>query len=54
VASSARAAFAPHANGLLAPGLVSTVGGSQPHENQSPYLVLNFVIALQGIYPSRP
>jgi microcystin-dependent protein len=53
VASSARAGFAPHANGLLAPGLVSTVGGSQPHENESPYLVLNFVIALQGIFPSR-
>jgi len=29
------------------------VGGSQPHENMSPYLVLNFVIALQGIFPSQ-
>jgi microcystin-dependent protein len=28
-------------------------GGSQPHANEQPYLVLNFVIALQGIYPSR-
>lgn len=27
-------------------------GGNQPHENMSPYLVLNFVIALQGIFPS--
>ena len=27
--------------------------GSQPHENMSPYLVLNFVIALQGIFPSQ-
>jgi microcystin-dependent protein len=32
---------------------ISTVGGSQPHENRSPYLVLNFIIALQGQFPSR-
>ena len=32
---------------------ISTVGGSQPHENRQPYLVLNFVISLQGIFPSR-
>jgi microcystin-dependent protein len=31
---------------------VSPVGGNQPHENMSPYLVLNFCIALQGIFPS--
>jgi microcystin-dependent protein len=29
------------------------VGGSQPHENTSPYLVLNFIIALVGIFPSQ-
>jgi microcystin-dependent protein len=27
-------------------------GQSQPHENRQPYLVLNFCIALQGLYPS--
>ncbi|HEX8560088.1 MAG TPA: tail fiber protein [Pyrinomonadaceae bacterium] len=32
---------------------VGSVGGSQPHENRQPYLVLNFIIALQGIFPSR-
>lgn len=32
---------------------ITSVGGSQPHNNQSPYLVLNYVIALQGIYPSQ-
>jgi microcystin-dependent protein len=32
---------------------VSNVGGSQPHNNMMPYLVLNFIIALQGIFPSR-
>ena len=34
-------------------GCVSNTGGSQPHENRQPYLVLNFIIALQGIFPSR-
>lgn len=29
------------------------VGASQPHENMQPYLTINFVIALQGLFPSR-
>jgi len=29
-------------------------GNTQPHNNLMPYLTLNFCIALQGIYPSRP
>ena len=37
----------------LVPGTISNAGGSQPHANQQPYLVLNFIIALQGIFPSR-
>jgi microcystin-dependent protein len=37
---------------VLAPSTVSSVGGSQPHNNMMPYLVMNFVIALQGIFPS--
>lgn len=35
------------------PSGVSSVGGSQPHNNMMPYLVLNFIIALQGIFPSQ-
>jgi microcystin-dependent protein len=35
------------------PGTVTSVGGSQPHNNMMPYLVLNFIIALQGIFPSQ-
>lgn len=30
---------------------LTPVGGSQPHENMHPYLVLNFIISLFGIYP---
>jgi microcystin-dependent protein len=37
----------------LTPQAVSNVGGSQSHNNMMPYLVLNFIIALQGIFPSR-
>lgn len=36
----------------MSPQTVSSVGGSQPHINMMPYLVLNFCIALQGIFPS--
>jgi microcystin-dependent protein len=37
----------------LAPGTISSVGGSQAHLNMQPFLTLNFCIALQGIFPSR-
>lgn len=38
--------------GAMDPNSVTNVGGSQAHNNMMPYLVLNFVIALQGIFPS--
>src|SRR5207247_2589634 len=37
----------------LAATSVTNVGGSQAHLNQQPFLVLNFSIALQGIFPSQ-
>lgn len=37
----------------LNPGSVTSIGGSQAHNNMMPYLVLNFIIALQGIFPSQ-
>ena len=37
----------------LAPQSVSLVGGSQAHSNMQPYLVLNFIVALQGAFPSQ-
>jgi microcystin-dependent protein len=43
----------PTALTTLSPASVSSVGGSQPHNNMMPYLVLNFIIALQGIFPSQ-
>jgi microcystin-dependent protein len=35
------------------PAAITMTGGNQPHENRQPYLVINFSIALQGIFPSR-
>jgi microcystin-dependent protein len=32
---------------------VTPVGGSQPHENCQPFLVINYIISLYGIYPSQ-
>lgn len=44
----------PGAPVSLHPKAVQPAGGSQPHNNMMPYLTLNFCIALQGIFPSRP
>ena len=42
-------------NTQLAPNMVQpSQGGGQPHQNQQPYLGVNFCIALQGIFPSFP
>ena len=38
---------------VMHPSAVTNVGGNQPHTNLQPYLVLNFCIALQGIFPSQ-
>jgi microcystin-dependent protein len=45
--------YHPTPTGAMNPACVSNTGGSQPHDNMSPYLVLNFIIALQGIFPSQ-
>jgi microcystin-dependent protein len=37
----------------LGPAALANVGGSQAHLNMQPFLVLNFCIALQGIFPSQ-
>jgi microcystin-dependent protein len=37
----------------MASEAVADTGGSQPHNNLQPYLVVNFIIALVGLYPSR-
>ncbi|CAN7678973.1 tail fiber protein [Acidovorax sp. LjRoot118] len=54
-ASNVDAPFTAPADAVISTNVstVTPAGGSQPHENRPPFLVMNFVIALQGIFPSR-
>src|SRR5947209_7814115 len=45
-------AAAPDGSAMV-PASILPTGGSQPHDNMSPYLVLACIIALQGIFPSQ-
>jgi len=47
-------AYGAGAGALLANTFLANTGGSQPHNNMQPYLVLNYCIAMSGIFPSRP
>ena len=38
---------------VMSPGSVALAGGNQPHDNMQPYLVLAWLIAMEGIFPSR-
>ncbi len=44
---------APNNLGSMAGEILDNDGGSQPHNNLQPFLTLTFIIALQGLYPSR-
>jgi microcystin-dependent protein len=37
----------------MAPQAIGSSGGSQPHDNMLPFLVINFIIALFGVYPTQ-
>ncbi len=39
--------------GQMSPNALTPSGGGQPHNNMQPYLVLNYCIALVGIFPAR-
>jgi|SRR6185437_418213 len=43
----------PAFNAVFASSAITASGGSQPHENRQPLLVLNFCISLFGIFPSQ-
>jgi microcystin-dependent protein len=52
-ASDGGALYQDSANTQLAPQAIALTGGDQPHNNLMPYLVLNYCIALQGVFPPR-
>lgn len=39
--------------GAMAEQTLPSAGGSQAHDNMQPFLTMNFIIALVGLYPSR-
>lgn len=41
-------------NGSASPAAVATAGANAAHENRQPYLTLNWIISLFGVFPSRP
>ncbi|MFD2673523.1 phage tail protein [Marinicrinis sediminis] len=45
--------YAPSPNTSMHPLAIGPTGGSQPHNNCQPYLGINFIICLYGIYPPR-
>lgn len=46
--------YSENAGGVvLDSSVVGIVGQSQAHENQQPYLTMNYCIAIQGVFPSR-
>ncbi|HXT63332.1 MAG TPA: tail fiber protein [Pyrinomonadaceae bacterium] len=51
--SSFGAYHSPASLTTMHPAILTNTGGSQPHNNMAPYLVLTFVIALTGIFPSQ-
>jgi len=45
--------YAASPNTTMSANSDTQVGGNQPHPNQPPYLVMNYIIALTGIFPTR-
>ncbi len=39
--------------GTLDPSSITPVGGSQPHDNEQPYLAISFIISLYGVFPTQ-
>jgi microcystin-dependent protein len=52
-AAGVTAEYSTTTNGIMNAGMIAPNGGSQPHENRQPTLVLTWCIALVGIFPSR-
>ncbi len=45
--------YAAAPNTAMNPLALNSAGGNQPHENMMPFLALNFIIAVEGVFPSR-
>jgi microcystin-dependent protein len=45
--------YSATAGAQMSPFAITIAGGNQPHNNMMPFLVLTFIIALQGVFPAR-
>ena len=43
----------PPGSDAMNPGTITAAGGSQPHDNMIPYLVVTYIIALYGLFPTQ-
>jgi microcystin-dependent protein len=46
--------YGPDGSSSFTSSAIVAAGGGQPHNNMMPYMTLNCIIALQGVYPPRP
>lgn len=51
--ASGAARYAASPSGAMSTAAVGQTGSGQPHENRMPFIVVHYIIALQGIYPSQ-
>jgi len=51
--SGATAEYDLPPNATMNAAAIGNTGGGQPHENRQPYLTINFIVALFGVFPSR-
>jgi microcystin-dependent protein len=52
-AAGVTAEYTGSATGDMNAAMIAQTGGNQPHENRQPFLALNWIIALVGIFPAR-
>lgn len=40
-------------DGVMSPAIIQGAGGSMPHDNMMPFIAINFIIALEGLWPNQ-
>jgi microcystin-dependent protein len=52
-AATTQPGYAASGGATMHPSTIAEAGGSQPHENRPPFLAVNFIIAMAGVFPPR-